>query len=167
MIQLSVRDNGLGVREEDKSKLFNIFSSIKDPKRNINTKGIGLGLVICKMIVEQFKGRIDFRSVYNRGSTFFYQFELEGFSDNDIQAAMRSELNFNCVPSFQPLEVDRKATFSFIDTYAKFQVLAEKRILVVDDEEFCISTMKMMLKMAGVDTSNQVDFCISGQEALE
>ena len=39
--------------------------------------------------------------------------------------------------------------------------------MVVDDEEFCISAMKAMLSMAGVDVENQVDFCIHGQEALD
>lgn len=38
--------------------------------------------------------------------------------------------------------------------------------MVVDDEEFCISSMKVMLKKAGLDTENQVDFCINGKEAL-
>ena len=44
--------------------------------------------------------------------------------------------------------------------------MMSKRIMVVDDEEFCISTMQIILQLAGVDTSMQVDFCISGEEAL-
>jgi CheY-like chemotaxis protein len=39
--------------------------------------------------------------------------------------------------------------------------------MVVDDEEFCIEAMKVMLFRVGVDTQYQVDFCISGQEALD
>ena len=39
--------------------------------------------------------------------------------------------------------------------------------MVVDDEEFCISAMKAMLTMVGIDTDNQVDFCIHGQEAVD
>ena len=42
-----------------------------------------------------------------------------------------------------------------------------KRVLVVDDEEFCISTMKILLGMAGINTQTQVDFCISGSEAYQ
>ena len=41
-----------------------------------------------------------------------------------------------------------------------------KRIMVVDDEEFCISAMKILLKLAGIDIQNQVDFCIHGREAV-
>jgi CheY-like chemotaxis protein len=39
--------------------------------------------------------------------------------------------------------------------------------MVVDDEEFCIASMKSMLYSSGADTEYQVDFCITGQEALD
>ena len=42
-----------------------------------------------------------------------------------------------------------------------------RRILVVDDEEFCLSTIKLLLKLASVCIDTQVDFCLNGQEALE
>ena len=38
--------------------------------------------------------------------------------------------------------------------------------MVVDDEEFCIAAMKAMLEMCGIDTLYHVDFCISGEDAL-
>lgn len=51
MFKLYVRDSGIGIKKEDQSKLFKMFGSIKDSKRKFNTQGIGLGLVISKMIV--------------------------------------------------------------------------------------------------------------------
>ena len=39
--------------------------------------------------------------------------------------------------------------------------------MVIDDEEFCIASMKAMLFSAGADTKHQVDFCITGQEGLD
>ena len=36
--------------------MFNLFGSIKDEKKKINTQGIGLGLVISKLIVNKFNG---------------------------------------------------------------------------------------------------------------
>ena len=39
--------------------------------------------------------------------------------------------------------------------------------MVVDDEEFCIASMKAMLFSAGIQTDYQVDFCITGKEAVE
>ena len=41
-----------------------MFGSIKDEKKKINTKGIGLGLVISQKIVKKFDGEIDFYSKY-------------------------------------------------------------------------------------------------------
>jgi CheY-like chemotaxis protein len=40
-------------------------------------------------------------------------------------------------------------------------------VLVVDDEEFCIASMDAMLTIAGINTKHQVDFCITGKEALD
>ena len=40
------------------------------------------------------------------------------------------------------------------------------RIMIIDDEEFCISAVKNMLLVLGIDVANQVDFCISGQDAI-
>ena len=76
-IKVSVTDNGLGIKEQDKDKLFKLFGSIKNQKKKINTNGIGLGLVICKLIVSKFGGEIDFTSRYKKGSTFFFTFEME------------------------------------------------------------------------------------------
>ena len=38
---------------------------------------------------------------------------------------------------------------------------------MADDEEFCLASMKAMLFKAGVDVENQVDFCITGLEAVD
>jgi CheY-like chemotaxis protein len=54
--------------------------------------------------------------------------------------------------------------FRRMDGYKKFK---NCRIMVVDDEEFCIEAMKSMLFRAGIDTEYQVDYCISGKEAME
>jgi len=57
---------------------------VKDEKKKINTQGIGLGLVISKLIVKKFNGIIDFISKYKQGSTFFFTFELESLNDEDV-----------------------------------------------------------------------------------
>lgn len=45
---ISVKDNGIGIKKEDQGKIFRLFGSIKDKANNINTDGIGIGLVISK-----------------------------------------------------------------------------------------------------------------------
>jgi len=46
------------------------------------------------------------------------------------------------------------------------QSFKHNRIMLVDDEEFCIAFMKGMIEKAGIDL-RQVDSCISGVEAIE
>lgn len=38
--------------------------------------------------------------------------------------------------------------------------------MVVDDEEFCLNSMKVILRSLGIDVENQVDFCIDGEDAM-
>lgn len=54
---ISVKDNGVGIKETDKRNLFKMFGSLNNTKA-MNTHGIGLGLFICKEIVMNFKGAI-------------------------------------------------------------------------------------------------------------
>jgi two-component system sensor histidine kinase KdpD len=61
-IRVSITDSGIGIKKKNKNKLFRMFGSIKNEKKKINTNGIGLGLVISKLIVNKFGGTIDFIS---------------------------------------------------------------------------------------------------------
>ena len=49
MLEIQVIDTGIGIRHEDIDKLFKVFGFL-DTTKEINTKGIGLGLHISKMI---------------------------------------------------------------------------------------------------------------------
>lgn len=51
MIQITVSDTGVGIQEKDKDKLFQLFGFLETTKE-LNTKGIGLGLHISKEIVQ-------------------------------------------------------------------------------------------------------------------
>ena len=42
-----------------------------------------------------------------------------------------------------------------------------KRILVVDDEEFCLAAIKALMSIIGIDIIHHVDFCMDGMEALD
>lgn len=58
----------------------------------------------------------------------------------------------------------RKTMLSNVD---QAKLHDKNRIMIVDDEEFCLTTMKSMLFNLGIDIMNQVDSCINGLEALD
>ncbi|MTI15167.1 response regulator [Sansalvadorimonas verongulae] len=74
-LHISVKDTGIGIHPEDARKLFKAFSQV-DSSRNRNTNGTGLGLVICKSLVEQMQGSIGFDSQPGRGARFWFTLRL-------------------------------------------------------------------------------------------
>jgi signal transduction histidine kinase len=67
-VQVKIKDSGIGISSEDQEKVFNRFYRVDDSRSQ--TKGYGLGLAICKSIVELHRGKITLRSALNQGSTF-------------------------------------------------------------------------------------------------
>ena len=59
---ISVKDTGIGIEDHRKDKLFNLFCSLRECSEYANTEGIGLGLLISKLIVNEFNGQIGFNS---------------------------------------------------------------------------------------------------------
>ncbi|WP_028388021.1 two-component system sensor histidine kinase LetS [Legionella fairfieldensis] len=66
---LSVTDTGIGISNDDQTKLFNAFNQA-DTTITRRFGGSGLGLVICKKLVEAMHGRVTLTSELNKGSTF-------------------------------------------------------------------------------------------------
>lgn len=68
-IKITVIDSGIGMTDEEKSRLFQDFVRIKNQKTR-NITGSGLGLSILKKIVEMYHGEIEVQSVPDQGTTF-------------------------------------------------------------------------------------------------
>jgi NtrC-family two-component system sensor histidine kinase KinB len=68
-VRMSVRDNGMGIPYELQDKVFDGFASVKADKQG---EGAGLGLAICKKIVDRHNGSIWLESVPGKGSTFIF-----------------------------------------------------------------------------------------------
>ena len=66
-VKITVEDNGSGISEDTKSKIF-------EPKFTTKTSGMGLGLAMVKNIVETFGGSITFTSEEGKGTTFTVAF---------------------------------------------------------------------------------------------
>jgi len=72
-IQITVSDTGKGVRSEDIHRLFHPFERLSET----TTEGTGLGLTICKRLVEMMGGKIWVESALGTGSTFGFTLPLE------------------------------------------------------------------------------------------
>ena len=67
LVKITVEDNGTGITEETKSKIF-------EPKFTTKSSGMGLGLAMVKNIVETYDGSITFTSQYGEGTIFTVAF---------------------------------------------------------------------------------------------
>ena len=79
-----VSDSGIGIDKGDKDKLFQSFSQV-DASISRKYGGTGLGLNICKQLVELMGGRIEVESEKNKGSTFSFSL-WAGVSEEDKNA---------------------------------------------------------------------------------
>ncbi len=88
VVQLRVSDTGHGIQTDDAKHLFEKFYRVD----NSNTRtvgGTGLGLFICRKIVELYNGRIWVDSIVDKGSTFYIN--LPRLSSDRAQILMREE----------------------------------------------------------------------------
>ncbi len=74
--KLKVRDSGIGVREQDKHKLFKAFSQA-DTSTTRRYGGTGLGLIISNSLAHKMNSKIEFESEYEKGSCFWLEIETE------------------------------------------------------------------------------------------
>lgn len=75
----SVRDAGIGIPAQEQARIFGRFARAKNARK---ITGTGLGLYLCRALVEQHDGRIWFESVEGKGSTFFVALPL--FPHEDV-----------------------------------------------------------------------------------
>jgi len=64
-----IEDNGIGIKDDHKEKIFEDFYTSKK-------HGTGLGLSVCKKLLNEFNADLDFKSTYGQGSKFFIKFNL-------------------------------------------------------------------------------------------
>ena len=74
-----IRDNGIGFEKEYEEKIFGLFSRLH--KSNEDYQGTGLGLAVCRKIVDSHRGKIWARSELGEGTAFFIQLPLRGAMD--------------------------------------------------------------------------------------
>lgn len=76
-IQISVEDNGIGIKNEDREKVFE-----KGYTTHKESGGTGMGLYVVHEIIDDFGGKIYFDSKWGKGTTFFIKIPIKRFSSN-------------------------------------------------------------------------------------
>ena len=147
----SVRDTGMGIRQEDICRLFSNYNQL-NTKSNRNIEGTGLGLSITRKMVEIMEGKISVESEYGKGSTFTVVIKQKHVKSTTIGDDVVNNLkNFHYSNSKRE------------QTYLTRVHLPYARVLVVDDNETNLSVARGMMKPYGM----KIDCVTSGIEAVE
>ena len=146
-IIVEVQDTGIGVAEDEKHKVFERFRQAGDTLTD-KPKGTGLGLPICREIIEHHGGIIWMKSEYGVGSTFFFSIPILG----DPSSA-------------NPLELER--IIQSLKKQIKYGAIPasteNQTILVVDDD----TPIRSLLRQELSDAGYQVHEAANGKAALD
>ena len=144
LLKICVRDTGIGIRDEDREKLFASFTRLEE-ERNRNIEGTGLGMNITVQLLELMGSQLEVESEYGQGSTFSFTVE---------QKVERWEEIGDFASRYEKSEEH---------VYRELFHAPEARILVVDDTEVNLSVIENLLKRTGL----MIDTATSGKDALE
>lgn len=75
MVEINVRDTGIGMKKEDTKRLFNAFSRISTENRLV--EGTGLGLYLSRKLANLLGGDILVESEFGKGSVFTLELPFE------------------------------------------------------------------------------------------
>ncbi|CDW77541.1 multi-sensor hybrid histidine kinase [Stylonychia lemnae] len=93
-LKTSVKDTGIGIKEQDLTKLFKFFGKLTC-SQSINKGGMGLGLSISKVIAQQLKGEIMVKSTVKTGSKFSFTILVDEFKRQEVQTNANRQFNQN------------------------------------------------------------------------
>ncbi|MBC2601057.1 PAS domain-containing hybrid sensor histidine kinase/response regulator [Puniceicoccus vermicola] len=138
---LAVKDQGPGISEVEKKKIFHQFHRVQDGDDG-RVEGTGLGLAICRRLADLVGGSLEVESVEGHGSTFIFRMPVGKLSKESESQPPRKFVPYS--PS--PGAYDKNA-----------------RILVVEDNEPNRAFIEAVVRSIGLP----FDSCESGEEAVE
>ncbi|MDP2055622.1 MAG: response regulator, partial [Acidobacteriota bacterium] len=146
MLVVSVVDTGLGIAPADQPKVFERFKQVGDTLTD-KPKGTGLGLPICREIIEHHGGRVWLESELGKGSTFFFSLPIADGAQPSLPldlATVVRQLRDQVVVT-TPRTAER-----------------QPRILVVDDE----ANIRELLTQEFTEAGYAVVTAANGREAV-
>ena len=145
MLEVAVKDTGIGIKPEDMKKLFSEFERIEE-ERNRNVEGTGLGMGITKRLLEMMGSQLKVESVYGLGSKFSFTLK---------QKVVKWE-------ALGDYEAAYKASLKEHKKYREKFTAPDAEVLVVDDTPMNLMVFKSLLKQTGV----KIDTAAGGDEGL-
>ena len=146
MLNVVVSDTGIGIRNEDLSKLFVAFQRLEEDK-NRNIEGTGLGLNITMRLVKMMEGTIGVNSKYGEGTTFSARMK-QGIADRTPIGDFAQNISKLQTPAAE---------------YRPALTAPSARVLIVDDNDMNLEVIEALLE----DTKINVMTASSGAECLE
>ena len=169
LLTVNVKDTGIGIKNENISKLFSLFGKLKQDDPSINKQGIGLGLVISQNLAKLlYNGRnngIHVESTWKQGSEFwFYVAAIKREELSEISPFLRSPINPVKVFTIENAFGNVLENSSPRNKQKITQFLPNKgTILIVDDDQMNLLVAKEYMKFFELE-------CIlayNGKDALE
>jgi len=143
-LRFKIQDTGIGLKKEEQERLFKPFSQA-DGSTSREYGGTGLGLAISKQLVEMMNGTIWLESIYNEGSTFTFEVELE-------------ELEYCSIENDKILIKEQE-----LENQEIIEKLKGTKILLAEDDFINQEIILGLLE----DTNIQIDIAENGEEAIK
>ncbi len=144
-LYVSVRDTGIGIKDEDRQKLFESFERL-DEVRNHNIEGTGLGISIVTSLLAMMGSSLKVESVYGEGSVFSFVLEQEIDDETPIG---------NLEQRLKETTRERKKV--------ELITAPKARVLVVDDNAMNLKVAMNLMKLCGI----KADTAPSGEKTIE
>ncbi len=158
-----VSDTGIGIKEEDIASIFESFSQM-DIHKNRNIQGTGLGLPICKSLVDLMGGTLSVSSTYGRGTTFVVTLPRVPGDASQLESEDVREISLYA-PDASVLVVDdidinlyvAEAILEGFGIRATTAVSGKEALALLEKQDFDLIFMDhMMPDMNGIDATRAI-----------
>ncbi len=154
-LSFTVKDTGIGIREESLEKLFTTFNQV-DSSRKRQTEGLGLGLAISQALVQKMNGTITVKSQWDKGTVVRFVVPQKVVDETPIGNIHNRRIAVSTEQMHKEIMTDRPEGIKAV-------VKGNVHVLLVDDNSMNLRVAEEMLATYGISVTK----AYSGEEALE